>query len=50
MVGVSIYSVTWSEVLISSTERLPESGEAKYVRRSGRLLPVGRRCVSFILL
>jgi len=36
--------------LTGSTERLPELGEAKYIRRSSRLLPVGRRRLSFILL
>jgi len=36
--------------LKGSAERLPESGEAEYVRRPSRLLPVGRRRLSFILL
>lgn len=37
-------------MLTTSAERLPESGKAKYLRRSSCLLPVGRRRVSFILL
>jgi len=45
-----IVFVACGRTLISSTEGLSKPGQAEYFRRSGRLLPLGRRCVSFILL